>query len=203
MTMPAVVMALEAMSQPDIVKRQLRRPLPRDLIDLIKCAAGDVGTITRITTERNIREDSLVEASKFFLRHVVGSGGNDNYRTLGLPRSASTSEVREHRKWLLKWLHPDRNPSKWEAQMFHSVETAANRLLDGVQGSAASATRQTRSRPGGRYKLAPLGADMDLEETDGEDALLLRKRKFLMLVCLGLSMTTLVLFGIFEWYIAA
>jgi hypothetical protein len=199
MTMPAVVVALEAMSQPDMVRRQLRRPLPDDLIDLIKCAAGDRETILRITKERNITEDSLVEASKFFLRHVVGSGGSDKRRTLGLPKSASKADVREHRRWLLKWLHPDRNPSKWEAKLFLKVEIAANTLVAEdsknakIIALAASRRGRQRVKPKKIYVSAAFALPTDDEQYTR------RMRRFLTLSCLGISFLSLLLFGLSEW----
>jgi hypothetical protein len=201
MTMPAVVMALEAMSRPDIVRRQLRRPLPDDLIDLIKCAAGDRDTIERITVERSISEASLVDASKFFLRHVVGSGGNDNHRTLGLPKSASKDDVREHRRWLLKWLHPDRNPSKWEATLFLKVETAANQLVatETKEATVIAFPRFRRSRSRIRSASSPYLTTAHTMRDDGEQSLD-RLRRLLLLSCLGVSFLFLLLFGISEWY---
>jgi DnaJ domain len=200
MTMPAVVMALEAMRQPDIVRRQLRRPLPTDIIDLIKCAAGDRGTIERITVERSITEPVLVEASKFYLRHIVGSGGNDNYRTLALPETASKDDVREHRRWLLKWLHPDRNPSKWEATLFLKVETAANVLAASEpQGATVIAFTRTpknkrRMRPASPYLPAPQFMHRESDQSFE------RARKLLVFSCLVISIVSLLLFGFLEWY---
>jgi hypothetical protein len=200
MTMPAVVMALEALSRPDIVPRQMRRPLPSDLIELIRCAAGDRETIERLAAERDIAESSLVEASKFFLRHVISSGGNDNHRTLGLSRSAKREEVREHRRWLLKWLHPDRNPSRWEATLFLKVEKAANTLL---AEEAAVALPVASRRPHGRDK--PVRATRAFasmaHEADEENATShMRTKRRLLISCLGISVLTLLLFGMSEWY---
>jgi hypothetical protein len=201
MTMPAVVMALEALSRPDIVPRQMRRPLPSDLIELIRCAAGDRETIERVAAERDISENSLIEASKFFLHHVINSGGNDNYRTLGLAKTAGKEDVREHRRWLLKWLHPDRNPSKWEATLFLKVEKAANTLLSSDAVAVVPETTRMRSRSDKKrprssraYGSAALIAEGDSEQS------LQRMRRLMLLSCLGLSFLTLLLFGISEWY---
>jgi hypothetical protein len=200
MTMPAVVIALEAMSRPDLVRRQLRRPLPDDLIDLIKCAAGDRDTIERITLERSISEASLVDASKFFLRHIVGSGGNDNHRTLGLPKGASKEDVREHRRWLLKWLHPDRNPSTWEATLFLKVETAANQLVSTESKESTVIAFPKPHRSKSRMRVAsPYLAAAHAPEESGEQSLD-RLRRVLLLSCLAISFMFLLLFGISEWY---
>jgi hypothetical protein len=39
----------------------------------------------------------------------------DCYRILGIEPTASRATARNHMRWLLEWLHPDRNNNQWDA----------------------------------------------------------------------------------------
>lgn len=56
---------------------------------------------------------------------------------LALPQNWSSQDVREHKRWMLKWLHPDRNPSAWEANLFHRVKEASDRIENGTAKDSA------------------------------------------------------------------
>ncbi len=130
--MLAVDRALEAARQPKQLLRQSPQPLPPDMLDVIKCAAGDEMTLARYGLERGLHQDSIRDAARVYLQHIVTHANGSDRLVLGLTRSATANDVREHKRWMLKWLHPDRNPSKWEANLFHRVKEASARLENGA-----------------------------------------------------------------------
>ncbi len=111
--------ALELFSQPALARRIRQQPLPEGMLEVIQIAAGNS------PSDRNqLSQDAAI----FFLQQVLISRDNDNFRLLGLNHGASLELVREHRRWLLKWLHPDRNHNKWESTLFDRVNLAATQL---------------------------------------------------------------------------
>ena len=56
---------------------------------------------------------------------------SDPYRVLGLAQGASMEDVRENKRLLLKWLHPDRNPRPAEWAHLARVIEAAEAIESG------------------------------------------------------------------------
>jgi hypothetical protein len=203
MSRSAIADALEALNQPDVLPRLMRKTLPPDTLELIKCAATDRATLSRISAERRLEESVLIEASRHYLQHVITSSHSDGYRALGLSSTATSTDIQNHRRWLLKWLHPDRNPSKWETQLFQSVEKAAHQLIEGkaeseivapkaVVASATPLRRATTMLSAKRF------ADVEIVTAPPYE----RFRPFAIAVCLAISLFALVYFGLSEWQLA-
>ena len=57
----------------------------------------------------------MIEASRFYLQQVLFRPDADCYRILGIEPTASRATARSHMRWLLQWLHPDRNHNSWDA----------------------------------------------------------------------------------------
>jgi hypothetical protein len=123
--------AIEVFRQPLLVSRLRRKPLPDGMLSIIQIAANGLETNP---VQRD--QDDLHQAAIFFLQQVLSSSDNDNFRQLGLNPGASLEVMREHRRWLLKWLHPDRNRNKWESNLFTRVTTAAAELEKHYSSSA-------------------------------------------------------------------
>ena len=125
----AIDRALETARQPKLLSKTAVSPrFPKDMIDVIKCAAGDEETVYRLALERQLTGDQIKEAARVYLQHVITHANGNDHIVLGLEHGATHDAVHEHRRWLLKWLHPDRNPSKWESALFHRVKEASRRL---------------------------------------------------------------------------
>jgi hypothetical protein len=124
----AVLLALHVYGQPALAKKALRSKLPTDFLYVIKIAADDSETIDQWVTAADNDLKKLREACLFFLQANMLSSPDDDYRILGLTASASAADVRIHKRWLLKWLHPDKNQNSWEAKLFHRVVSSASSL---------------------------------------------------------------------------
>ena len=132
---PAILEALDLFKQPFKVRSLHRQELPSDMLTVIKIAAGEQQTTEAWAESCGETSEVIRQAAVFFLQQTIAKSGHDRFRTLGLPAHASKDDIRIHKRWLLKWLHPDRNPSKWETTLFHRVSSVAETLEATDDGS--------------------------------------------------------------------
>jgi hypothetical protein len=125
----AVLEALVLCKQPAKARKLNCAELPVDMLTLIKIAAGDEGETQDWSAATGETTDAIRQAAVFFLQQTIAKSGDDAFRVLGLPKGASQEDARLHKRWLLKWLHPDRNHSKWESVLFHRVVAMADSIL--------------------------------------------------------------------------
>jgi hypothetical protein len=106
----------------------LRGALPRGMLDLIKLASGNddtwIGLSGQISSTRAVTE----EAANCYLALLLSQQKLTDRQVLMLTPDASAADLREHKRALLKWLHPDRNTNKWQSAFFDRVSQAAKRL---------------------------------------------------------------------------
>jgi hypothetical protein len=125
-TLNALDIALQLYRQPALARRVQRNGLPPRVLSLIKIAAGSEEELALPVahTPGEIRE--IREAAIFFLQNCLFQAGGDSYRVLGVEHGAPIEEIRRHKRWLLKWLHPDLNRNTWEAAYLQRVLAAWN-----------------------------------------------------------------------------
>jgi hypothetical protein len=102
-----------------------------DVLSVLKAAAGDSETLDHLSIYKNAMPDQLQIAAQFCLTHVISASARDPRQALVLSELSGEKDIRDHKRWLLKWLHPDRNSKKWESNLFAVVQDAADQLLDG------------------------------------------------------------------------
>lgn len=124
MTTEALDLALAMFREPARVAELRERGLSPDLGQVIRIAAGEAAAVAAAIERCDESEDTLKEASVFFLQQVLFAPGADSYRTLGVEPEAPQEQLREHYRWLMKWLHPDRNQDGWEAVYADRVNAA-------------------------------------------------------------------------------
>jgi hypothetical protein len=124
----AVVVALLLLRQPALIRNILRQDIPDDVLVLLKISAGDTTVIQEVSTKHQVDSPVIVAAAKFYMQCILSHADGDVRRMLCLPANASNEVIREHKKWLLKWLHPDRNHDRWESTLFLKVNDAYKRL---------------------------------------------------------------------------
>jgi hypothetical protein len=129
---PAIEIALDLQAMPSLAKTIRKRPLPPEVTALLRVAAGSPELAREFADKYRCSEDRIREACVFFLQQAALFPGADNYRMLGLDAGAPAPQVREHRRWLLMWLHPDRNQDKWESALFEKVVAAAKAIDSGA-----------------------------------------------------------------------
>jgi len=148
----ALLLAVELAERPTLSAVMRQQPLPPDVLTLIKIAGGadEVGA----EAARRVRRNPLFvrDASILYLQTVVLSPHADAYRTLGARPESSQAELREHLRWLMKWLHPDRAKSEWESAFAERVLAAWDSLKSPDRradyDSKRAQSRQSTARPG-------------------------------------------------------
>lgn len=131
-TTKAIEVALAVYKQPNQFVVPKTGNYPLFMLDVVKSAAGDEATLQKNSADLDVSTEQVSQASKFYLQKLCASAGDDPFRMLALDVGATEADIRDHKRWLLKWLHPDRNPSKWEAKFFMAVNQAAQQIETGV-----------------------------------------------------------------------
>lgn len=128
----ALETALALYQAPSLAAATRLRPVPGDVFEVIRIAAGDGGAINAAVMRSGVEAAVVREASQLYLKHVLFDPDADHYRVLGVASDADSTQIREHRRWLLKWLHPDR-ADEWDAVYAARVQQAWQQLRDPVR----------------------------------------------------------------------
>lgn len=145
----AIDVAMGMYRRPTLVRATQEAPLPEGMLTVIRIAAGAEIEAGIISLDRARNAEEAREAAIFFLQQVLFRPQSTSHGLLGLAADAKVEQVREHKRWLLKWLHPDRNRNKWESTLFQRVAKAAEDLeqrLDGAVSAPAKVIAEPRRR---------------------------------------------------------
>lgn len=154
-TRPAIEIALDLKAMPKLAKVVRRRPLPPLVTPLIRVAAGSRELAQGYAAQYGFSEGYIREACIFFLLEAVLFTGADSHRTLGLEQNASPEEIREHKRWLLMWLHPDRNNNRWETALFQRVVRSAKAVAEPRSAATLSSPPKKQRVLSQRRKIRP------------------------------------------------
>lgn len=152
---PAIEIALDLKAMPSLAKVVRRRPLPPQVTPLIRIAAGAREQAQEFAVKYGFTENYVREACIFFLHEAVLFTGADSHRTLGLDQNATPEEIREHKRWLLMWLHPDRNDNRWETALFQRVVRSAKAAVEPRSVLSQSTPVRKPRALGQRRKIRP------------------------------------------------
>jgi hypothetical protein len=106
-TPSAVISAVDLARTPILVGIMRHRPLPPDVLTLIKCAAGSTEALEQSAAAVGRDAAFVRAAAKFYIRQILWAGDADHYRVLGVGPDAPAAKMAEHLRWYMKWLHPD------------------------------------------------------------------------------------------------
>ena len=153
----AIFLALDLARMPALALSAAAPAVPHDALELIRIAAACPETCRAAEAETGVPVDRLMETARFYLQHVLFRSDADCYRVLGLQPDASRDVARRHMRWLLQWLHPDRN-SKWDSVYAERV-VKAWREVSSSSRPAGTAGQSSRSRaaPSPRTRAQPRG----------------------------------------------
>jgi hypothetical protein len=154
--MQAIDAALNIYRRPNLVRTERRKALPENILSLIRIASGGDVAPEFLTTERAKSEAEAREASVFYIQQVLLSPKSDEFRQLGLTDQATSQQITEHKRYMLKWLHPDRNPNKWESALFQRVANAAEKLESNSMAVAISSNQNRKTNSYSSTHLKPL-----------------------------------------------
>jgi hypothetical protein len=131
-----VTLALEYYREP-LAYRHLTDfdlPLPGGFDRLLSefCGALSAIRIEETAKALSTNPDELIDAARFFVRHVLLDPAADYYRHLGLERDASQDAIRHHYQLLIRMFHPDRIDAPPEVATFFAsrINLAYHTLRD-------------------------------------------------------------------------
>lgn len=120
----ALEMALAVYRAPTFVPAMRARPLPDDVISLLHMVAGDETLVDQAAHASGETPAHVIEAATFFILQVLFDPASDSYRVLGVAPGAPDARIKEHYRWLVRWLHPDRNPDGWQTAYADRINRA-------------------------------------------------------------------------------
>ncbi len=152
MSSEALHLALALYRAPSKLRMLRGMQLPQDVGTVIQLASAPQPLLYNTAAEVGETEEIVVEASRFYLQQALFRPDADAYTLLGLDANASQAQIREHYRWLQRWLHPDRRGEDWEASFATRVNWAWNRLRNASARDAYDAA--PRSQPGADEHMA-------------------------------------------------
>jgi hypothetical protein len=110
----ALGLALALARAPSMTQAVRSRSLPHDILILIRIAGGCQETCQQAAKTSGETPDYIKDAAISYLMQVLLHPGADSYRVMGVLPNAPQETLREHMRWLMRWLHPDRN-GNWDS----------------------------------------------------------------------------------------
>lgn len=120
----ALGVALALYRQPSLAAEWRERPLPDGVELLLRLACREQAALELARQRSGLAENDCVEAATFGLQQLLFTAHADAYRVLGGASSSSQGQLRQHYRWLIKWLHPDRHDDGWESVYADRVNLA-------------------------------------------------------------------------------
>lgn len=125
--------ALAVYRQPAQARRMEQLPLPLGIADVLRIAAEGIGTAAQHAAAAGSTSHELHAAAIFYLETILFHPSASDARLLALSVPIDRARLRDHKRLILKWLHPDRNHNAWENKLFLKVEAAASRLESALE----------------------------------------------------------------------
>jgi len=132
-----IELALDLARMPTLARSSVVLPLPPNAIELMRIAAASPEACQVAAAKTGEPPSVLIEAARFYLQQVLFRADADCYRILGIEPTASRATARDHMRWLMEWLHPDRNNNSWDGVYAERV-LKAWREVSASNGSAAT-----------------------------------------------------------------
>jgi hypothetical protein len=128
-----IELALDLARMPALARRSAVPPLSPNIIELMRIAAASPEACRAAVAQTGEPRHVVIEAARFYLQQVLFRPDADCYRVLGIEPAASRATAREHMRWLLEWLHPDRNThnNSWDTVYAERVLKAWREVSNG------------------------------------------------------------------------
>ena len=133
----AIDFALDLARMPALARGSAAPALPPNILELMRIAAACPEACEAAVARTGEPAPVVIEAARFYLQQVLFRPEADCYRILGIEPAASRETARDHMRWLLEWLHPDRNDNSWDA-------VYAKRVLEAWREVSASHPNDSR-----------------------------------------------------------
>ena len=198
----ALDLALDLAQMPTLAGAMRAQPIPSDTLVAIRIAAGCSETGQQAEDATGLPLATIREATALYLQMILLAPESDSYRVLGVLPGASRSEMREHMRWLLKWLHPDRDPDDWES-VFAGRVIKAWRDVSRQAGTDGFENARSQIVPhrNGPQRVAPINRWVALPI---EDPAMLAKEKsrllLLLAAAIGAALLVAILVPTIVWF---
>ncbi len=137
----ALGVAVRLYRSPGVARSIRRLPLAPDVLTVIRIAAGCPVASAHAVTKTGLDEATLTQVAGLYLLVALFGQDNDAHRTMGLSANANAAEIQDHRNWLLKWLHPDRNRNQMLSGLSVRVLDAAAQVISLLAGSGSDTAK--------------------------------------------------------------
>ena len=101
-----------------------RGALQRERVPREQELAGDADALAAAVQTTGESSATLIDAAVLYIQQVLFADDADSYRLLGVRADAPKEQIQEHYRWLMRWLHPDRHPERWEVVYSDRVNRA-------------------------------------------------------------------------------
>lgn len=149
-------LALDLARMPALARSSVTPPLPADVVDLIRIAAASPKACQAAEAATGEPVQVIIEAARFYLQQLLFRPEADSYRVLGLQPGASRATARTHMRWLLQWLHPDRNSALdavYAERVLKAWREVSHASDTGAGPNLSQSTTQGTRRPTGSLRL--------------------------------------------------
>jgi hypothetical protein len=116
--------ALDLALMPPLAARARDQPLPDDVLEVIRIAAGCEESLERAARLCGKDKSFVKAAAEFYVQQILFYPAADAHRILGVRQGASRDDMRRHMRWLMIWLHPDHAHAEWKTVFARRVLAA-------------------------------------------------------------------------------
>jgi len=134
-------LALDLARMPALARSSVLPLPPANIIELMRIAAACPEACEAAVAKTGEPTPVVIEAARFYLQTVLLRPEADCYRILGIDPTTSRTTARNHLRWLLQWLHPDRNNNSWDAVYAERVLKAWREVCAFDAGAAKPSVR--------------------------------------------------------------
>jgi hypothetical protein len=154
----ALSTAISLYRQPLKARELEKTELPRGISVVLRIAAEGQAQAGSAAEAMGTTVEELYQACLFYLQTIMLHPNAGDARLLGLSEPVDPHALRDHKRLILKWLHPDRNRNNWENKLFLRVHAAIVRLEKKIQEPtpAVIVTRKKKASVPSRYLLHSL-----------------------------------------------
>lgn len=134
MTLPALEQAITFLSRADLIATARQQSLPVGVTEVLKISSGDSEALLKAQESSRYSQEDVRHAAQFYVQQILFAPDSDHYRVLGVDPDDVEAKIKLHYRLLVRWLHPDKNSSDWEAvfsdrvnRAWHSLRTPERR----------------------------------------------------------------------------
>lgn len=129
----ALVAAIALSRAPGLAVVLRAQPLPSGVELLLRILTHDADASQTARAMTDLSESELIAAAELYVLQVMLYPGAPSRRILGVQPDEDRTVIRAHLRFLLHWLHPDKNSSKWHAPFARRIIAAWRQIDSGLE----------------------------------------------------------------------